>query len=229
MPSSDLSSSALKAVLLDSGGVLMRPIGGRWNPRADFEETVARHVPGITPEGLAAAVAESDRFFAAAGGVTPDHDEYHRALLAAIDVEPTPELLADLVRPVPTATVLETFPDVVPALTELKRRGVRMAVVSDAWPDLPRLHADLGLDHFFEGYAISAVLGRTKPDPRMYHHASALLGLEPAQCVFVDDSPELVAAAIRLGYHGRVLSRDAAAAGGPEPWISTLADLLDLF
>jgi HAD superfamily hydrolase (TIGR01509 family) len=104
-----------------------------------------------------------------------------------------------------------------------------MAVVSDAWPDLPRLHADLGLDHFFEGYAISAVLGRTKPDPRMYHHASALLGLEPAQCVFVDDSPELVAAAIRLGYHGRVLSRDAAAAGGPEPWISTLADLLDLF
>lgn len=29
-----------RAALLGSGGVLMRPIGGRWNPRADFEETI---------------------------------------------------------------------------------------------------------------------------------------------------------------------------------------------
>jgi putative hydrolase of the HAD superfamily len=229
MPSSRPTSPALKAVLLDSGGVLMQPIGGRWNPRADFEATVARHVPGVTPEQLATAVAESDRFFAAAPGTTPDSDDYHRALLAAIDVEPTPELLADLVRPVPASEVLETFPDVIPTLAELKRRNVRLAVVSDAWPNLPELHDELGFGDYFEGYAISAELGCTKPDPRMYHHASALLGVDPEQCVFVDDVPELVAAAIRLGYHGRVMSRNAAAADGSLPWISSLSDLLDLF
>jgi putative hydrolase of the HAD superfamily len=28
-----------------------------------------------------------------------------------------------------------------------------MAVVSDAWPNLPELHAALGIDEFFEAYA----------------------------------------------------------------------------
>ena len=75
-------------------------------------------------------------------------------------------MLADLNRPVDPATILETFPEVLDVLGELRTRGVRMAVVSDAWPNLPDLHAALGIDDFFEVYAISAVLGGTKPDPR---------------------------------------------------------------
>lgn len=102
-----------------------------------------------------------------------------------------------------------------------------MAVVSDAWPNLPALHAGLGIDRFFEAYAISAVLGCTKPDPRMYHHASDALDLAPAECLFVDDDPDLVAAAIRLGYAGRALHRDATAS--PVPSITSLTELLDLF
>ncbi len=31
-----------KAVLSNSGGILIRPIGGRWNPRFDFEPTLLR-------------------------------------------------------------------------------------------------------------------------------------------------------------------------------------------
>ncbi|WP_030944063.1 HAD-IA family hydrolase [Streptomyces sp. NRRL S-646] len=66
----------------------------------------------------------------------------------------------------------------------------------------------------FEAYAISAVLGCRKPDPRMYRHASDALGLRAAECVFVDDDPELVAAAIELGCSGRALCRDGVPAGG---------------
>ncbi|GLW69810.1 haloacid dehalogenase [Kitasatospora phosalacinea] len=217
----------LRAVLLDSGGVLMRPIGGRWNPRADFEETVLAHHPAIPPERFAAAVAEGDRFLDGSS-TTPAPDDYHRLLLRVLDVEPTPELLADLRREVPPAKVLETYPEVVDTLTELARRGVRMAVVSDAWPNLPDLHAGLGLDGFFEAYAISAVLGCNKPDPRMYRHASTALGLPPARCLFVDDDPELVAAALDLGYAARHLRRgDAPAADLPT--VTSLTDLLDLF
>ncbi|MEV5982141.1 HAD-IA family hydrolase [Streptomyces sp. NPDC052114] len=79
-----------------------------------------------------------------------------------------------------------------------------MAVVSDAWPDLPRLRATLGIHHFFEAYAISAEPGCNKPDPRMYHHASTALGLTPRQCLFIDDDPDLVQAAIDLAYAGRL-------------------------
>lgn len=224
----------LRAVLFDSGGVLMQPIGGRWNPRADFERTVLSHAPGIAPAQFAEAIAAGEAFMAAQPG-TPDYTDYHRAMLTRLGVEPTPRLLADLRRPVPPSEVLETFPDVEPTLGELRRRGVRMAVVSDAWPNLPELHAGLGIDDYFEAYAISAVLKTRKPDPKMYHHASTALGLEPEQCLFVDDDPDLVAAAIDLGYEGRALHRDADPTTTPTPTITrvpsitSLTELLALF
>ncbi|WP_431035946.1 HAD family hydrolase [Streptomyces sp. P6-2-1] len=212
----------IRAVLFDSGGVLMRPVGGRWNPRADFEETVSRHMPSITPERFAEAIAVGDRFLAEAAG-TPDRDDYHRVLLGELGVRPAPELLAALRREVPPAVMLELYPDVLPTLAELKRRGIRLAVVSDAWPDLPELHEGLGIRGYFEVYAISAVLGREKPDPRMYHHASEGLGLDPAHCLFVDDTPALVTAALALGYEGRFLDREGT--GSTVPSISSLREL----
>jgi|GEM_PF-1689063 len=221
-------TSTAKALLLDSGGVLMRPIGGRWNPRADFEATVKAHAPHVTDEELAEAIREGDRIMAAATA-TPDLDDHHRAMLARIGVQAPPELLAALVRDVPPTSVVETFPEVVPALTALRDRGVPMAVVSDAWPNLPDLHAALGLGDFFEAYAISALLGCHKPDPRMYRHASEALGLAPADCLFVDDDPALVAAAIELGYQGRAMLRegDETDPAGVAV-ISSLTELLDL-
>jgi HAD superfamily hydrolase (TIGR01509 family) len=206
--------------------VLIQPIGGRWNPRADFEQTVLAHAPSITPERFAAAIGAGDRFFATSSS-TPDYDDYHRVMLRHLGVDPTSQLLADLRREVPPAAFLETYPDVEETLEELSRRGVRMAVVSDAWPGLVDLHAGLGIRRFFEAYAISAVLGCNKPDPRMYHHASAALDLAPARCLFVDDDPDLVAAAIRLGYAGRVLCRESAVPDVPS--ISSLTELLDFF
>ncbi|MFI6446246.1 HAD family hydrolase [Kitasatospora sp. NPDC050543] len=220
------SPGHLRAVLFDSGGVLMQPIGGRWNPRADFEQTVLAHAPSITPEQFAAAITSGDHFFAASSS-TPDHDDYHRVMLHHLGVDPTSRLLADLRREVPPSLLLETYPDVEETLEELSRRGVRMAVVSDAWPNLPALHAGLGIDRFFEAYAISAVLGCTKPDPHMYHHASDALDLAPAECLFVDDDPELVAAAIRLGYAGRALCRDSAVPDVPS--LTSLTEVLDFF
>lgn len=104
-----------------------------------------------------------------------------------------------------------------------------MAVVSDNWLNLPDLHAGRGIGEFFEAYAISASLGCRKPDPRMYHHASTALGLAPAQCVFVDDNQDLVAAAIALGYPGRVICRNGQPPAGDPPSIASLGELLNLF
>lgn len=218
---------SVSAVLLDSGGVLMRPKGGRWHPRADFEATVLRRNPEITAEQLAAAIKLGDRFMNDAGS-TPDLDHYHAAMLRSLDIPATAELLAELVRPVPADEVLELFDDVTPTLNTLRSRGVRMAVVSDAWPNLPTLHAELGIHGYFEAYAISAELGCRKPDPRMYHHASNALALTPADCLFIDDSPDLVDAALALGYQARWLRRETEDADLDVPAISTLTEVLDL-
>jgi putative hydrolase of the HAD superfamily len=58
----------------------------------------------------------------------------------------------------------------------------------------------------------------------MYAEGSRLLGLEPHECLFIDDDPELVAAAIDLGYHGVALDRDTHAITA----VRTIASLDDL-
>jgi FMN phosphatase YigB (HAD superfamily) len=198
----------LRAVLFDSGGVLIRPIGGRWNPRADFEEILLEHYPNLTSAELAGAIAVGDAFLAGVS-MTPAYDAFHTVMLEHLGIPPTPQLLAELSRPVPPARVVETYPEVLLTLRGLRDRGVRMAVVSDAWADLPAMHEALGMAGFFEAYAISELLGCFKPDPRMYAYASDALGLSPSECLFVDDDPELVAAAVKLGYEGRAVCRDA--------------------
>ena len=35
----------VQGVLFDAGGVLIRPAGGRWNPRHDFESILLTHLP----------------------------------------------------------------------------------------------------------------------------------------------------------------------------------------
>jgi HAD superfamily hydrolase (TIGR01509 family) len=215
-------------VLFDSGGVLMQPIGGRWNPRADFEEILTEAHPTLKPADIAAAIAVGDTFLHGAAS-TPAYDDYHRVILGELGVEPTAGLLAELTRPADPRKILETFPEVLPTLRELQRRGVRMGVVSDAWPELPSLHAALGMGEFFEAYAISAELGCHKPDPRMYRHASDALGLPPNTCLFLDDDPAYVAAAIALGYQGLAVLRRPNHSAHGVPAIRSIDAILKRF
>jgi putative hydrolase of the HAD superfamily len=234
------AESGPRALLLDIGDTLTTPIGGRWNPRFDFETVLARHHPDIHPTSLPAAFAAGDRLLTESER-TPSRDEYHRVVLGRLGIAaPTDALLSELNRPLPFTEVVHLFDDVHPVLGELGRRGVPMAVVSDGWgrpiPGEPEFSpgayqnlVDLGLHRYLDVAVYSESLGCTKPDPRMYTAASDRLGRSPAECLFVDDDPELVAAAVALGYHGRVLRRGRRPATSSVPAISSLTELLELF
>ncbi len=205
--------------------MLIRPIGGRWNPRVDFEETVLAHHPSITPEQFAAAIAAGDSFFAASSS-TPDYDDYHRVMLRHVGLDPTPQFLADLGRDVPATTILELYPDVMETLRELKPSGRADGGGLGRLGGTARWAHGAGDRGVLRGVCDLPVLGCRKPDPRMYHHASAALDLAPAQCLFVDDDPSLVDAAIALGCAGRAVCRDSATSDVPS--VVTLVELLDL-
>jgi FMN phosphatase YigB (HAD superfamily) len=84
---------------------------------------------------------------------------------------------------------------------------------------------DLGLATFIDAFVISEEVGCTKPDPRMYHAGCGSLGLAPAECVFIDDDPELVRAARDLGFPAFAIDRRADAARSDVPTINALAEL----
>jgi hypothetical protein len=135
----------IRGVLLDVGDTLTTPIGGRWNPRADFEDTLADFGASYGAALLQPAMAAGDQYLnqmAAQGG--GDRDDYHRAVLAVLDVTATPELLAALDRPLRCDQIFEVFSDVRPALTTLKQWGLALAIVSDVGPGARKTYEELG-------------------------------------------------------------------------------------
>jgi putative hydrolase of the HAD superfamily len=82
------------------------------------------------------------------------------------------------------------------ALRAARATGVRTALLSNSWGnDYPRdLFAGL-----FDAVVISAEVGMRKPDERIFRHTIDLVGLPPAECVFIDDIEHNITAARALG------------------------------
>ena len=65
------------------------------------------------------------------------------------------------------------------------------------------------VSRLFEGTLISCDAGIVKPDPRIYRLFTERFSLQPDECLFIDDQPPNVAAAIRAGWSGIVFQGSA--------------------
>jgi len=79
------------------------------------------------------------------------------------------------------------LPEAPGALDALRRLGLRLAVVSNSNGSVARLLENHGLTRWLDAVVDSGVVGFEKPDPRIFHHAAAALGVEPADAVHVGD------------------------------------------
>ncbi|MBC7771333.1 MAG: HAD family phosphatase [Pyrinomonadaceae bacterium] len=96
---------------------------------------------------------------------------------------------------------LPALPGVVEMLDDLAERRMLVAVASNSQIEELLFKLKLsGLHARFSRHAYSAdALGKPKPDPGVYLHAAEMLGVEPAACVVVEDSPTGVFAGVRAG------------------------------
>jgi putative hydrolase of the HAD superfamily len=78
-------------------------------------------------------------------------------------------------------------PAAVPVLRALRRRGVRVAVASDCWYELPKLLPRLPVAQYIDASVFSVEVGQTKPHAAMYLTVCDRLGVEPRQCLYVGD------------------------------------------
>ena len=85
-------------------------------------------------------------------------------------------------------------------LTELKKRGYRMAVASSSTQDYIELCTDrAGIGHFFDVRFSAQWVKNTKPAPDVFLAAAEKMGAAPENCVVVEDSTNGTLAAKAAG------------------------------
>jgi phosphoglycolate phosphatase len=81
------------------------------------------------------------------------------------------------------------YPGVLAGLQAFRDQGARLAVVTNKGTEFTGpLLRQMGLDGYFDAVVCGDTCARKKPDPMPLFHACDLLGIAPAQALFIGDS-----------------------------------------
>jgi putative hydrolase of the HAD superfamily len=184
-------------LLVDFGGVLTSSV---WDSFADFcrdkglAEDSMRRLFREDPAALA-DLRELET------GRIEEHD-FERRFAERLGLGDATDLIDGMFRG------MKPSEPMVAAVRAARDSGIRTGLVSNSWSTS---HYDRPLlAELFDAVVISAEVGLHKPEPEIYLLASKRLGVEPEQCVFIDDLRENCAAAEAVGMRA-ILHRDAAA------------------
>ena len=174
-------------VVFDLGGVVFR-----WDPDA-----IARRVfnDRETRDRVKAEIFGHEDWVALDRG-TLEHDQAvaqgaSRTGLPRYDIE---RLLGEVPKSLaPLAGMFELIGDT-------KQAGNRLYVLSNMqFSSFEHLEAAHDIWRLFDGMVISGRIGKVKPEIAIYEHLLESYGLQATETVFIDDTPENLVAASKLG------------------------------
>jgi putative hydrolase of the HAD superfamily len=100
------------------------------------------------------------------------------------------------------------YDDAFPAITSLRERGVKTALVSNCSHSTRPVVERLGLESAFDRVVLSFEVRAMKPDPAIYRATlGQLAGVPPERAVFVDDQPTYCDGATAIGLDARLILR----------------------
>jgi epoxide hydrolase-like predicted phosphatase len=214
-----------RALVVDWGGVLTPSVGEALAAWARSE--------GLEPQALQQAF----RLLLGPGSTGTLADPIQLLERGEVDPSHVEDLLAEHLRSTTGSPVraqgmfarmfafFTHAPDMTALVWRAHEAGITTALLSNSWGD----HYPESLwDGTFDVVVLSGQVGMRKPDPAIFLHTADLLGVAPSDCVFVDDLPHNVEAAVQVGMTGVVhtdyarteaelcvlLGRDVSAEGG---------------
>lgn len=117
------------------------------------------------------------------------------------------------------------YPDVLPALGELRERGVRLVIASNWDCSLPDWLRPTGILELVDGVVTSAEVGAGKPSPRVFERALGVAGVEASEALHVGDKVDNdLEGAAAAGVRGVLLQRQ----GDPPPGVESIRSLSEL-
>ncbi len=186
----------LRGLIVDYGGVLTTPVQetfGAWAAQDGLEMAELKVALGA----MLGESAEKSPVHGLERGELSVAD-FERQLAGALRRPDGPEIVADgLLRRVFAA--MKPADGMTAVVRRAKDQGIRTGLLSNSWGlDYDRS----GWDDLFDALVISGEVGLRKPEPEIYRLAAERIGVQPAECVFVDDLAANVCGAVAVGMVG---------------------------
>ena len=230
------SFSPLKAVFFDAAGTLFRVRGSVGRA---YATVAARHGAATSAEEIEGRFRSVFRamppmcFPGVPAADLPEHErawwrQVVSAAFAGFRFDNFETFFSDLFNYFARADSWELFPDVIPALSGLRARNLRLAIVSNFDSRLTPICQGLEIAGFFDAVVMSSQVGCAKPDPQIFAIALERIGVSPAEALHVGDSETLdVEGAEAAGLRALLIDR-AAHTSDPERRIRDLREVLGL-
>jgi putative hydrolase of the HAD superfamily len=185
----------LDAIMLDAGGTL-------WDMKPSVSELFLRMLKEsgsrVSKERLRESIRKADRHFdedfAQLDGV---HEEdfwkkYDRFVLKDLDLEIKPDVFSKKLSSEYRHVVSKVeswveYSDAHPFLRDLRKRDMKVGLVSNATDLARRVLKNLEMDKYFDFVVLSAEVGARKPNKRIFTIAAKEAGASPSRCLFLGD------------------------------------------
>lgn len=211
-------NSGMKAVIFDLDGVLCftdQYHYQAWKELADrlgiyFDEKMNDRLRGISRmDSLEIILEKSDTQYTQEEkeSFTEEKNARYRNLLQQM----CPQDMADEVRQ---------------TLTELRRRGYLLAVGSSS-KNAQFIIGRIDAARYFDAVADGNDITRSKPDPEVFLKAAEKLGIDPKQCVVVEDAASGIRAAKAGNMAAFALGGDAQYSDEKDANLASFSDLLN--
>jgi HAD superfamily hydrolase (TIGR01509 family) len=187
-----------RLVCLDAGFTLLAPRG---NLSDGLRGLLAEHGRDVTEEDLHRAWEVADRWFwdgyhRSANDTWGDDEkidatwrQYHALMLQELGLaDPRHGLIDAILAAQYAPESWELYPDVLPAVRELRTAGLHIGVLSDWGSNLLPIIQALGLDGELDFVIASGAVGFSKPDPAFFRLGASRVGVPAGESLMVGDS-----------------------------------------
>jgi HAD superfamily hydrolase (TIGR01509 family) len=132
-----------------------------------------------------------------------------RQIMASCGAQATDDLIAEMVRRDQELLLANAhlYDDVIPFLTRLRDRGIKIAIVSNCTENTRAMLVATGVDQLADELVLSCEVRSAKPAPEIFRYALGRLGVDPEAAVFVDDQALFCAGSVAVGIRAAQIAR----------------------
>ena len=190
-------------------------------PREEVQAKVLKELGiEVAPEALLYPIVIADEFIYQEHARLPirkRNDEEKKALwgqyqaivLKEAGIEPSKELIRGVLgRMQQVKFELKLFDDVLPALSDLKNKGLVLGLISNVDNDIAPVLSRLELKPLLRVVVTSLDAGYNKSKPEIFQEAARRAGVQPREAIYVGDQYQIdVIGASQTGMRGILLDR----------------------